>query len=67
MMKRREEYLGDGLYASDDGFMIILRAPREESDHWVGLESDVIERFLRFIEEARGVKITIERVERNAE
>jgi hypothetical protein len=26
----QETYLGDGLYASFDGFMITLRAPREE-------------------------------------
>jgi hypothetical protein len=33
-----EVYLGDGLYASFDGYMITLRAPREHGDHWVGLE-----------------------------
>lgn len=39
---RQETYLGDGLYASFDGFMITLRAPRgPEGDHWVGLEPAV--------------------------
>lgn len=36
--KREEEYLGDGLYASFDGWNVILRAPRLEGDHWIGLE-----------------------------
>jgi hypothetical protein len=40
-MNQRETYLGDGLYASFDGFMITLRAPREHGDHWVGLEPNV--------------------------
>lgn len=41
-MSAHETYLGDGLYASFDGFMITLRAPREHGDHWVGLEPDVM-------------------------
>lgn len=33
-----ELYLGDGLFASFDGYAIILRAPREHGDHWVSIE-----------------------------
>jgi hypothetical protein len=40
-MSGHEVYVGDGLYASFDGFMITLRAPREGGDHWIGLEPDV--------------------------
>jgi hypothetical protein len=40
-MSQHETYLGDGLYASFDGFMITLRAPRENGDDWVGLEPNV--------------------------
>jgi hypothetical protein len=36
-----EEYLGDGLYASFDGFQIVLRAPRDGGDHFVALEPTV--------------------------
>lgn len=36
-----EEYLGDGLYASWDGTYVMLRAPRQDGDHWVGLEAPV--------------------------
>ena len=48
--KVRHDYLGDGLYASYDGWMITLRAPREEGDHWVGLEPEVFQALLRFAE-----------------
>lgn len=61
MSKPKEAYLGDGLYAHDDGFMIWLRAPREGGDHYVALENDVLESFLRFVERSRGVKITVTR------
>lgn len=35
-----EEYLGDGLYASFDGWIVWLRAPREDRDHLVALDPD---------------------------
>lgn len=44
-----EVYLGDGLYASFDGYMFILRAPRENGDHWVGLEPPILAEFERFV------------------
>lgn len=44
-----ETYLGDGLYASCDGWMVILRAPRSEGDHWVALEPEVLEAFKRYV------------------
>lgn len=37
-----ETYLGDGLYASFDGYTIWLRAPREDGDHTVALEPEVL-------------------------
>ena len=43
-----ESYLGDGLYASFDGFMITLRAPRENGDHWVGLEPETLKALVDF-------------------
>lgn len=45
-----ETYLGDGLYASYDGYAIRLRAPRASGDHWVGLEPDVMRNLIRFAE-----------------
>ena len=47
----KEIYLGDGLYASFDGWQIRLRAPREEGDHVVYLESHVLENLKAFVEE----------------
>lgn len=41
-------YLGDGLYAEDQGGVIILRAPREAGDHWVALEPGVFVALLCF-------------------
>jgi hypothetical protein len=44
----KEVYLGDGLYASFDGFAFTLRAPRTGGDHWVALEPEVLEAFDRY-------------------
>jgi hypothetical protein len=46
----QETYLGDGLYASFDGWMLTLKAPREDGEHWVGLEPEVLEALLQFVE-----------------
>ena len=45
-----ETYLGDGLYASFDGWQVVLRAPREGGDHWVALEPNVLGELWRFVE-----------------
>jgi hypothetical protein len=50
-MDGKEIYLGDGLYASFDGFMITLRAPREDGDHWIGLEPEVFNALQRYVKE----------------
>ncbi len=45
-----ETYLGDGLYAWFDGFMVTLRAPREYGgNHWVALEPEVMKDFQRYL------------------
>ena len=43
-----ETYLGDGLYASFDGWQIQLRAPREFGEHLVYLDPQVFEALVRF-------------------
>jgi hypothetical protein len=45
-----ETYLGDGLYASFDGYQFRLRAPREDGDHFVFLDPSVIDAFARYVE-----------------
>ena len=46
MQSTSEVYLGDGLYASFDGFQYRLRAPREfGGNHEVFLDPDVLEAF----------------------
>lgn len=51
-----ETYLGDGLYASFNGYMIVLRAPRMEGDHHVGLEPDVLREFIHYAKRVWGDK-----------
>ena len=41
-MSENETYLGDGLYASYDGWQFCLRAPRENGDHVVYLEPHML-------------------------
>jgi hypothetical protein len=51
MSTERETYLGDGLYASFDGYQIRLRAPREGGDHEVFLEDGLtLQAFFEFID-----------------
>ena len=47
----KEVYLGDGLYASCDGYQIKLRAPQPEGDHVVYLEVEALTAFLKFIKD----------------
>ena len=44
----KETYLGDGLYASFNGHSIILRATRENEDHWVALEPSTWDSLMMF-------------------
>ena len=46
--EQEETYLGDGLYASFDGWQIKLRAPRESYDHVVYLEPEVYRELVRY-------------------
>jgi len=54
-----ETYIGDGLYASFDGYQIRLRAPREGSDHVVYLDNATFSLFMDYVQEAVGIKIEI--------
>lgn len=48
-MAEQETYLGDGLYASFDGYQFRLRAPREDGDHFVYLEPRTLDAFKKYI------------------
>ena len=52
-MSGAERYLGDGLYASFDGFQIRLRAPRGDADHEVYLEPSTLLAFEEFVHGVR--------------
>jgi len=45
-----ESYLGDGLYVTFDGWNMVLRAPRENGNHYVALEPETYSALLRFAE-----------------
>jgi hypothetical protein len=45
----KETYLGDGLYASFDGYQIKLRAPRINGDSEVFLEPEVVRALADYI------------------
>ena len=49
LTERGETYLGDGLYVSFDGWQIVLRAPRQEGDHWVALEPQVYGNLIDYV------------------
>ena len=50
-MSERETYLGDGLFASWDGWQVKLRAPRENGDHEVFLEDGLtLQAFFEFLD-----------------
>lgn len=52
----QETYLGDGLYASFDGYMIKLRAPRDREDHEVYLEPEILHNFMVYISQNKQLK-----------
>lgn len=54
-----EIYLGDGLYASFDGFSIKLRAPRDRGDHEVYIEPDMFKLLIKYAATVWGMDITI--------
>jgi hypothetical protein len=53
----KETYLGDGLYASFDGWQIQLRAPRDDGDHVIYLDPDVLRAFQHYIAELKTLTI----------
>ena len=50
MSEHPEVYLGDGLYASFDGWQVVLRAPHEHGDHIVALEPNVMAALQSYLE-----------------
>jgi hypothetical protein len=49
MSEHPEQYLGDGLYVSFDGYHVVLRAPRVGGDHFVALEPEVMIAFQAYL------------------
>lgn len=55
-MELKEEYLGDGLYASFDGYQIQLRAPDVYGDRVVYLEPSVLKAFEDYVKRLMSTK-----------
>lgn len=60
MSSNNKTYCGDGLYAQDDGYMVTLSCDRENGEHYVCLESSVLQEFIAFLEGSRNLKFKIE-------
>jgi hypothetical protein len=55
MNRRRETYLGDGVYASYDGYQLIVRAEMNE----VFIDANVLDSLFRYLEKVTKKKIVI--------
>lgn len=68
MSTPKKVYIGDGVYAWDDGMHIVLETRRSGDRHptldMVYLEPEVISELMAFIERARGLTITAVRAVR---
>jgi hypothetical protein len=53
MERKRERYIGDGVYASFDGFNIWLRTQRETGWHEIALEPEVLDALLAYAKSLR--------------
>ena len=60
MKEPGEEYLGDGLYASWDGYQVKLRAPRDGGDHVVFLDPHTMQNFIEYLDQT-GISIRAQR------
>lgn len=48
--RQQESYIGDGVYTSFDGEYIVLRTPRENSDHVIYLDAGVYRALVEYAE-----------------
>lgn len=54
MEEKHQEYLGDGVYASFDGYQILLRANDPHTLNVIALDSEVLaalDRYKKYLEE----------------
>ncbi len=53
--RNAKTFVGDGVYVSFDGWQIILRAPRENGDHYVALDPMVYAAMMGWIKRYPGL------------
>jgi hypothetical protein len=61
MNEEKDAYLGDGVYASFDGYQIWLAANHQENKV-VALEPNVISMLMKYIEQIYQLKITVKKI-----
>lgn len=61
MNEQKDSYLGDGVYASFDGYQIWLAANHQENKV-VALEPNVIFMLMKYIEQIYQLKITVTQI-----
>lgn len=49
MAIKNEEYIGDGVYASFDGWYVWLRTQRDNGEHLIALEPSMFERLRLYV------------------
>jgi len=59
-----EIYLADGVYASFDGYQFCLRAPREDGDHKVYLDAEVLRAFDQFRKRVTANSVAYDQIDR---
>lgn len=64
MSEKNKTHLGDGLYAFDEGYQIELTAGTGYETQVVYLDDYVLEAFLKFVAQSRGLKITVDKVDK---
>jgi hypothetical protein len=59
-MKNNEVYIGDGVYASYDGYQFLLRTKRAHGWDEIYLEPNVLDAFERYVKGVRAKELGLE-------
>jgi hypothetical protein len=58
-VSKEKVYIGDGVFASNDGMHVILETERENGINIIYLDDVVLDQLFRYIERIHGVEITM--------
>ena len=66
MKRSNEDYIGDGVFVSFDGYQIWLRTPRENGDHEIALDPMVLSALFDYVKTIKKAAARIEEAQRRA-